>query len=471
MDPSPLGKKEGGMSMQRFRMREPGGKKTLFAIFLWAFGLLGALGPGMVWGQEQKEIPLTLEDCRRIVLEKNKDIQKAKEYRNSVMGRYIEERAAALPQLTANAGINHERDESLKGFYRGLFPFEREARTADVGLSQALYTFGRIGAAIRAAKIGLETADDQLRIYRQAALRDVSAAFQDVLLAKELNALARQNLDQKTRHHNEARRKFSAGVATEYDVLAAEVGAENARPDVIRTENLIRTSREKLRFILGIEDQEVDGIGELTTPLEPSPQYEETLTVARKNRPELADLQKKVQMNQELVKIYDAGNLPRIDLKAGWGWRQLGFGTLNVGSAAGEGQAWSAGVFFSFPFFDGMRTQGKVIQAKSDVANLKIDEAKLRDSIALQVRDALNACREAEEIVRSLSGTVRQAERLLRMAEKGFEYGVKTRLEVDDAQLNVNQAKGNLAKAYRDYLVARATLEWVTGTIGEKKAA
>jgi HAE1 family hydrophobic/amphiphilic exporter-1 len=470
MDPPPLGNKEGGLSMLGLRMRKPEEIKKFFLILFLTFSLLGIVGPGILWGQEQKVLPLTLEECRRIVLEKNKDIQKAKEYRNSVMGRYIEERAAALPQLTANAAINHERDESLKGFYRGLFPFEREARTADVGLSQALYTFGRIGAAIRAAKIGLETAEDQLRIFRQAALRDVSAAFQDVLLAKELNVLARQNLDQKARHQDETRRKFSAGVATEYDVLAAEVGVENARPDVIRTENLIRTSREKLRFILGTEDQEVDGVGELTTSLEPNPNYEETLKVARKNRPELSDLQKKVQIYEELVKIYDAGNLPRIDLKAGWGWRQLSFDTLNFGSAAGEGQAWSAGVFFSFPFFDGMRTQGKVIQAKTDVANLKIDEAKLRDSIALQVRDAISACREAEEIVRALSGTVRQAERLLRMAEKGFEYGIKTRLEVDDAQLNVNQAKGNLAKAYRDYLVARATLEWVTGTIGEKKS-
>jgi outer membrane protein TolC len=444
-------------------------RKEVFIIFSWILCLLVILSPGTVWGQEQKVWALTLEECWRIVLEKNKDIQKAKEYRNSVMGRYIEERAAALPQLTANATVNHERDESLKGFYRGLFPFEREARTADVALSQALYTFGRIGAAMRAAKVGLEAAEDQLRIYQQAALRDVSAAFQDVLLAKELNILARQNLDQKIRHQDEARRKFSAGVATDYDVLAAEVGMENARPDVIRTGNLIRTSREKLRFILGIEDQEVDGLGELTTPLGPNPQYEETIKVARKNRPELSDVKKKIQMNEELVKIYNAGNLPRIDLKAGWGWRQLGFGTLEFGSAAGEGQAWSAGVFFSFPFFDGMRTQGKVIQAKSDVASLKIDEAKLRDSITLQVRDAINACREAEEIVRSLSGTVRQAERLLRMAEKGFEYGVKTRLEVDDAQQNVNQAKGNLAKANRDYLVARATLEWVMGTIGEKK--
>jgi outer membrane protein TolC len=469
MDSPPLGGEKGGMRMQGLGIEKIWRRKEIFIIFSWILCLLVILGPETVWGQEQKVWTLTLEECRGIVLEKNKDIQKAKEYRNGVMGRYIEERAAALPQLTANATINHERDESLKGFYRGLFPFEREARTADVALSQALYTFGRIGAAIRAAKVGLEAAEDQLRIYQQAALRDVSAAFQDVLLAKELNILARQNLDQKIRHQDEARRKFSAGVATDYDVLAAEVGMENARPDVIRTENLIRTTREKLRFILGIEDQEVDGIGELTTSLGPNPQYEETVTVARKNRPELSDVKKKIQMYEELVKIYNAGNLPRVDLKAGWGWRQLGFGTLEFGSAAGEGQAWSAGVFFSFPFFDGMRTQGKVIQAKSDVASLKIDEAKLRDSITLQVRDAINACREAEEIVRSLSGTVRQAERLLRMAEKGFEYGVKTRLEVDDAQQNVNQAKGNLAKANRDYLVARATLEWVMGTIGEKK--
>ena len=56
-----------------------------------------------------------------------------------------------------------------------------------------------------------------------------------------------------------------------------------------------------------------------------------------------------------------------------------------------------------------------------------------------------------------------QARRLLEMAEKGFEYGVKTRIEVDDASLNVRQAEGNLAQARRDYLVARVNLAWVRG--------
>lgn len=443
-------------------------KIGLFFSFLFALSLLGGAWPGWVWGQQPQVQLLSLQECWRIALEKNKDIHKAKEYRNAVTGRYIEERSAALPQFAVNAYISHSRDESQKALYRGLFPFEQELHGAEITVSQPLYTFGKIGAAIRAAKIGMETAEDQLRIYQQAALRDVTAAFQDVLLSRELYVLAVQNLEQKARTQREARRKLAAGVATDYDVLAAEVAVENARPEVIRTENLIRISREKLRFILGVEGQEVNAAGTLVTSLEPRANYEETLETALKKRPELSDLRKRIQVYEELVKIYKAGTLPRIDFKAGWGWRQLYYGTLNFGSADGEGQAWTAGVFFSFPFFDGMRTQGKVLQAKTDVSNLKIDEAKLLDSIALQVRDAISFCREAEEIVQALSGTVRQAERLLAMAEKGFEYGVKTQLEVDDAQLNVTRAKSSLARAYRDYLVASVTLEWVKGTLGEK---
>jgi HAE1 family hydrophobic/amphiphilic exporter-1 len=439
----------------------------LFILLSMAASL--TFSPAPAGSQEPKVLLLTLEDCQRIALENNKDIQKAKEYRNTVMGRYLEERSAALPQFSVNAYINHGRDESQKNLYRGLFPFEQEIRAAEIGVTQPLYTFGRIGAAIRAAKVGLETAEDQLRIYQQAALRDVSAAFQDVLLSKELHVLALQNLEQKVRTQREARRRLAGGVATDYDALAADVAVDNARPAVIRAENLIRISREKLRFILGAEARDIDAVGTLAGPLDSPPAYEPTMETALKKRPELSDLKKRVQIYEELVTIYKAGTLPRIDFKAGWGWKQLDFGSLNFGNAAGEGQAWNAGVYFSFPFFDGLRTQGKVLQAKTDVSNLKIDEAKLLDSIALQVRDALNYYREAEEIVQALSGTVRQAERLLAMAEKGFEYGVKTQLEVDDAQLNVTRAKINLAQAYRDYLVARVTLEWVKGTLGEKQ--
>ena len=74
-------------------------------------------------GAEQPNpgLALTLPEALALALDKNKDIQKAKEYRNLVEGRYVEERAAALPQLTGRAGISRDRDES-QAAYNKFFP-------------------------------------------------------------------------------------------------------------------------------------------------------------------------------------------------------------------------------------------------------------------------------------------------------------------------------------------------------------
>ena len=435
------------------------GATALFTalVLTWPGGAIPAAA-----GEGKGTEVLTLSDALRIAYEKNRDIEKAREYRNLVEGRYVEERAAAFPQVTVTAFASRNHDESQNAFGGGLIPVEQDSRGVEAGLSQALYTWGQLGAAIRAAKIGLATAGDQLRLFRQAAARDVTAAFYDVLLAGELSGIAEQNLAQKLRHLDEARKKFAAGTATDYDVLAAEVAAENARPEVIRTENLVRISRERLRFLLGRDGREVDVSGTLVTPVASYPSFEEGLAVARRNRPDLSDLKHRIGVAEELVRIADAGDKPRLDLKAGYGWREL-----DVGESDAAGKAWTAGLFITYPVFDGLRTRGKVAQAKSDERTLRIDEAKLLDSIALEVRVAVDAVRESGEIVKALSGTVDQAERLVVMAEKGFEFGVKTRLDVDDAQLNLTQARGNLARARRDYLVAQVTLRYVMGTLGE----
>jgi HAE1 family hydrophobic/amphiphilic exporter-1 len=430
---------------------------SLLIVSQGIFPLTSALG-------EEKEVQfLTLEEALRITAEKNRDIQKAREYRNQVEGRYVEERAAALPQFVFTAYAVNQRDESLKA-YGGLMPLQQKSRSAELGLSQPLFTWGQIGAAIRAAKVWIATADDQLRIFRQAAFRDVSASFYDILLAKALNTITIQNLEQKRRHYDEARKKYSAGVATDYDVLVGKVAVENARPDVIRTENLIRISRENLRFLLGFE-QEVDIKGGLEVTIGSYPEYEDAVELAMKNRPELFDLRHRIEVANELVKIANAGDKPRLDFRAGYAFRDLDLGP----DLHGNGGAWSAGLFVTYPIFDGLRTRGRVSQAKSNVTTLKIEEAKLLDSIRLEVRDACNAVTEAGEIVKALSGTVGQAERLLTMAEKGYEYGVKTKLDVDDVELNLVQARGNLARAKRDYLVACVNLERATGMLGEKE--
>ena len=410
---------------------------------------------------------LTLEQAISIAMEKNRDIEKAREYAQYVQGKYVEERAAALPQLSLNGTVQASKDGSSE---IGGYPAQRLfGRAVDLTISQPLYTWGKLNAAIRAAEVGMKTADEQLRLYRQAAYRDVVAAYLDIQLAGELHRLAQENRSQKQRHLDEATRKFSAGVATDYDVLAAEVAAKNTLPEVIRSENGVRMARERLRFLLAMGAEEVDVVGTLeTASFDRSlpAGYDEAMQIAGKRRPELADLRLRIGIYDELVTIAAAENKPRIDLKGGAGWH---WASLNDPGPAldASGVAWNVGLFVTFPFFDGLRTNGKVTQARSDLRTKRIEEARLRDSITLEVRQAENSYREAGEILKALSGTVKQAERLVRMAESGYEFGVKIRLEVDDAQLNLLQAKSNLAKAQRDLRVAQVNYLWSIGVAGE----
>jgi len=410
---------------------------------------------------------LTLDQAISMAMDKNRDIEKAREYAHYVQGKYVEERAAALPQLSlaGSAAVSKDGSNQIAGY-----PAQRLfSRAVDLTLSQTLFTWGKLSAAISAAEAGLKTADEQLRLYRQAAYRDVVAAYHDIQLAKELSRLAQENRSQKLRHLGEATRKFSAGVATDYDVLAAEVAAENTQPEVIRSDNGVRMARERLRFLLAMGVEEVDVSGALDAPMEnrilPA-SYDEAMQIAGKRRPELSDLRLRIGIYDELVTIAAADNKPRLDLRGGAGWH---WASMNDPGPAMDatGAAWNVGLYLSFPFFDGFRTSGRVAQARSDLRTKQIEETKLLDSIALEVRQAEFLCREAAEILKALSGTVKQAERLVQMAEKGYEFGVKIRLEVDDAQLNLLQARSNMAKAQRDFRVAQVNYLWTVGTAGE----
>jgi HAE1 family hydrophobic/amphiphilic exporter-1 len=411
---------------------------------------------------------LTLQQALAIAAEENYDVKKAEEYRRWLEGRYVEERAAAFPHLGLNASAGRYYDASQQDFFKDipaefqpLIAFQQDVRLGQVTLSQALFTWGQVGAAIRGAKWALATGDDQLRRFQQAVRRDVTAAFYDVLLAKEFEAITAQTVEQRQRHLDETQKRHALGTATDYDVLSAEVALANARPDAISAANAVRTARERLRFLLAEED-DVDATGVLEAEVAPPPRYEDVLADAFAHRPELATSDHTRRAQMELVKINGAYDRPRLDLQGAYGVKNV-----EVFDQSSRGKTWNLGLVLSFPFFDGLKTRAKVAQARSDVRTTELAEKQLRDGIALEVRLAVDQAAKSAEIVRALSSTVAQAERLLTMAEKGYEFGVKTKLEVDDAQLNLRTARGNLASAQRDYRVALTNLDWVAGTLGE----
>ena len=417
---------------------------------------------------------LTLEQALAIAAAQNRDIQKALEYKNWVQGKYVEEKASALPQLKFNGSLVRTFDDSQSKLFKDFMPADdsasdtnigdifggrQDVRTGEFTVSQVVFTWGQVGAAVRAAKLGFDYSDHQLARFRQAVARDVTVAYWNVLAARELTRIAEDDLAQKTRHLDETTKRQGAGTATDYDVLAAQVAVDNARPAIIRAGNAVRLAREQLRFLLA-ETQEVDVEGTLSAVVDAAPAYDEVLARALVNRPELGVIDTQQGIYAELIKIARAGDKPRVDFSAGWGKRSLGLKTLSS-----SGTTWNAAIVATIPLFDGWRTKGRVAQAKSDLATISLEELKLREGISVEVRNALNAVHEASELLAALGGTVTQADRLLFLSEKGYELGVKTRLEVQDAELNVRMARANLAAAQRDYRVARANLEWVAGTI------
>ncbi len=405
--------------------------------------------------------PLTLERALTIANEKNRDLQKAREYRRWVQGKYVEERAQALPHLVATGGVVKSWDNTYQLFFGNSYPAGQRVYSAELGVSQVVFAWGKVGAAISAAKEGIASADDQLEIFRQAAVRDVTAAYFDVVLAREIESIAGETLAQRERHLGEAKHRYELGVATDYDVLAASVAVENARPDTIRASTLVRTAYERLRFVLGEPQLRGDVVGSLSdiTVADP-PKVEEVVAEALRRRPDLKELEHRINVYRELIKINGADDKPRVDIRAGYGWTNL-----SAGSLSGSPRNWNAGLFLSFPFFDGMATRGRVAEAKSDLARQRIDTDRAVDNVTLEARTAVDAVRESVEIVRALSGTVDQARRVLKMAEQGYELGVKTHIDVQDAELNLRAAEGNLARARRDYRVATTNLDWVRGAL------
>lgn len=425
-------------------------RKTLFIILLTL--------PFAVFAGEVRV--LTIKDAESIALEKNRSIAQANEYMNYLQGIYVQERSAALPNASVYMTAAANKDASV-GAAVGDDRFN--SYSAGVTVKQALFTWGQVGAAIKVARIGLKTGDEQLRLYQQAVLRDVDVAFYDILLTKKMLTIAEENVRQRERHYDEAQKKFQLGTATDYDVLSAKVALQNARPDVITYKNTLVTAKDRLRYILAM-DQDIDVTGELNVETETPADFETLRETAFKNRPELKDKRLMVDVYREMVKIDSAGDKPRVDLNGSFDRTRL------EGDTDYTGNTWNVGVTMSYNFFDGLKTSGKRTQAISSLNRAKLQELQLKDSVALELRQAESRVKEAAEIIDAAKGTVKEAEKLLDMAEKGYRFGVKTKLEVDDAEYNRRNAQVRLAQAYRDYRVQYVNLLWAEGILGESES-
>ncbi len=402
----------------------------------------------------QEEGRLTIDQAVAMALRDNHDVLRAREQLNRRMGQIQEVKSQVYPQVGLQSSYQRSYDESSldSAFSDFIRPEVTDNYALKTTLHQLAFSWGKVSAAVDVAQSSLAQAREDLAGTERTVKFSVHDAFYQLLLSEKLVEVAEERLAQRERVLDVAQKRFEAGVVNEFEVIRARVDVANARTPVIQARNRVRQAKAQLNNLLARDQSapiEADGVLEQVS-LE-NLTLEEVVARAVAQRPELASLRIGRDIAEKNLEIARAGDKPEVNVAAEYGFATQKFEHLNA-----DRERWAAGVTLQMPLFDGWRTRGQVAQARSQIQDVQIAAAKLRESITLEAKVALDALQEAEEIISAAKLNIEEAQKALELAETSYRYGVAILLDVTDAQLALTSARVDYATALRNYMSAKA---------------
>jgi outer membrane protein len=438
----------------------------------WCFaaGLLNILVPAYMAGATPPpDVPdrLDLPTAIRFALDNNYAIRQARERLREQEGLIMEVRGTVLPNVGLSSTYSLT-DKELSADQQGggaapnddqqYWSFTLQAR-------QLLYSGGGARAAISAQRLVREAALLELQQIVNDQLLQVRTKFYEVLLLREQIDVQVQNVQLLEQQLQTARNRFEAGAVSNFDVLRAEVELANAQPPLIRARNGFRVAVEELRLLLGYDnrsDHNLQRVPEFVGDLNITPiSYEiaSALRTAREARPELQRLARVEEARQAGVEIARSGYRPDLALVAGYQLRKHNFSDRFRESLDG----WSVGLQSNWAIWDGRSTTGRVIQARSQLEQSRLQLAEATLGVDVEVRRALSSLQEAAELAGAAGRVVEQAEEALRLADARYRAGTATQLDVLTARVALTQARDNQLQANYSHNVAVAALRRALG--------
>ena len=125
------------------------------------------------------------------------------------------------------------------------------------------------------------------------------------------------------------------------------------------------------------------------------------------------------------------------------------------------------GVQSQWEIFDGRATQGRVIQARSLLAQTRLTLTEAKLAVDVEVSRAHSQWQQATELAEASARVVEQATEAVRLANARYNAGTGTQLDVLTAQVDLTTARTNQIQAYYSYNVAVAALRKAMGRADE----
>ena len=422
-------------------------------------------------------------DCIELALRNNKDVQTAKVKLLEAKGQMTGAIATALPQATFTGS-------ALRNDNSGLFN-QKETYELQVLARQPLYLGGITGAAIDAAAVFTYMTQQELRATIHAVELNIRSLYLNALLAEELVHVAEQSKRDAEKLLQDTRTMKKFGTVTRFDVLRAEVRVSNVDAELIQIRNTYDLSLTRLLKEMGVSQLSEVSLSDTLKYEKVEKKATESLFAAMKQRPELLIGEAMIRLAKNNIKAERATNLPKVYLQGIYMRSYPGFSAnFDIFSPPSEaeddgddtadgmpdfdmgGKIWertmSGGLVVEWPFFDGFRTDGRVVQAKAQWHTQMVTLKKLEEQVQLEVKQSLLNLESSDKFVQSQQGSVTNAEEALRLAQVNFREGVGTSLDVISAQTELTRARSNYAQAVRDYRLAGLSLEFSIGALGEE---
>jgi outer membrane protein TolC len=486
-------------------------KKTMLVAFVTLTAVTAAVAQ-QSRAETGKTLTLDLQKALDIALSENPtikvadmEIERFDYVRQQTIGNH-------LPQISAGGQYTFSvvKQEMSKGLSFGAD--NTVAGTLDLTLplfAPAIYTTLKLNRTQQALAV------EQARASRIDLVNAVKKAFYQVLLLQKSYEVLRASEATIKETVDNTNELYQSGLASEYDLLTAQVQLSNLQPNIISARNGIAISIQMLRMYLSIpEDVEVETEGSLDDYRDELWGMPDLETDIEENS-EVRQLDYQQTLLQQQIKLTNTARLPslaaygslivtgndmeRIDFgsamgdlsalytnpatmiqNAGgyWGLGEVPAGVLWNGAAipdagsstpaADEPKWWwqtpfSVGLRLSIPIFSGSTNTNKVKELRNQMSQVELQKEYLRQAKRLEAQTSVNTLVTARETMLANEQTMAQADKAYSISKTRFEAGAGTMLEVNQAELNTTQAKLNHSQAIYDYLAAMADYDKVIG--------
>ena len=317
------------------------------------------------------------------------------------------------------------------------------------------------------AKTQLEQADAALAQAGQDLITRVAQAYLDVLLAQDNVALAGAQKTAIAEQLAQAKISFEVGTATITDTHEAQ-----ARYDLSVSQEI--AARSDLEIKTRALDQLIGRAAPALAPLSPalkllSPEpaaMDKWVEEARSNNHQVRAAQAGATLaNQEVARNRGA-HYPTLDAFATWSENRSGAGAFGGGGTDINNKI--IGLQLAVPIYQGGLVNSRVREALANEDKARQDLENARRTAELNARQTYLGVTSGIAQVKALEAALTSSQSALDSTRLGREVGVRTQVDVLNAQQQLFSARRDLAQAKYNYILATLRLKAAVGRLAEE---